>query len=78
MDKTTFLTHLCSSNHIRNAKMGPSISVAIELHNPNIRAQSTVYFPIGGLVSVLSDYMETGHENKLNFNTVTAVISLIC
>ena len=37
---------------------------------------STVDFPIGGHVNVLSDYEETGPEKKLN--TVTAVMSLIC
>ena len=65
MDKTTFLTDLCSSNIIRHAKMAPSISVAMELPNPVIRAQSTVDFPIDGHVNVLSDYKpkETGPEN---------------
>ena len=37
------------------------------------RAQSTVDFPIGGHVNVLSDYKETGPEKKF-----TAVMSLIC
>ena len=67
MDKTTILTHLCSSNIIWNAKMAPSISVAMELPNPVIRAQSTVDFPIGGHVNVLSDYKETGPEKKSKF-----------
>ena len=35
-------------------------------------AQSTVDFPIGGQVNVLSDYKETGP--KKIFNTITAVI----
>ena len=43
-----------------------------------LRAQSTVDFPIGGHVTVLSDYKETGPENFLDFNTVTTVMSLIC
>ena len=42
--------------------MAPTISVAMELPNPDIRAQSTVDFPIGGHVNVLSDYKETGPE----------------
>ena len=42
-------------------------------------ARSTVDFPIGDHVNVLSDYKETGTENYfLNFNTITAVMSLIC
>ena len=41
-------------------------------------AQSTLDFPIGGHVSVLSDYKETGPENFFYINTVTAVMSLIC
>jgi hypothetical protein len=47
--------------------MAPSISVAMELPNPVIRAQSTVDFPIGGHVNVLSDYKETGPEKKSKF-----------
>ena len=31
------------------------------------RAQSTVDFPIGGHVNVLSDYKETGPEKKSKF-----------
>ena len=31
------------------------------------RAQSTVDFPIGGHVNVLSDYKETGPEKKFKF-----------
>ena len=31
------------------------------------RAQSTVDFPIGGHVNVLSDYKETGPEKKIKF-----------
>ena len=42
------------------------------------RAQSTVDFPIGGHVNVLSDYKETGPEKNLNFNTITAVMLVIC
>ena len=42
------------------------------------RTQSTVGFPIGGHVNVLSDYKETGPENCFIFYTVTAVIPLIC
>ena len=41
-----------------------------------IWAQSTVDFPVGGHVDVLSDYKETGPEK--NVNTITAVMSLIC
>ena len=41
-----------------------------------LKAQSTVDFPIGGHVNVLSDYKETVPENF--FNTVTAVMSLMC
>ena len=53
--------------------MAPSISVAMALPNPVIRAQSTVDFPIGDPVNILSDYKETGPENI--FNTITAVIT---
>ena len=39
----------------------------MNLHNPLIRAQSTVDFPFGGHVNVLSDYKETGPEKKNTF-----------
>ena len=42
------------------------------------RTQSTVGFAIGGHVNVLSDYKETGPDNLFYFNTITAVMSLIC
>ena len=45
-------------------------------HMTAIWAQSTVDFPVGGHVDVLSDYKETGPEK--NVNTITAVMSLIC
>ena len=41
----------------------------MELPNPVIRAQSTVDFPIGGHVNVLSDYKETGPEKKLQISS---------
>ena len=34
---------------------------------PHCRAQSTVDFPIGGHVNVLSDYKETGPEKNCKF-----------
>ena len=43
--------------------MVPSISVAMELPNPVIRAQSIVDLTISGHVNVLFDYKETGPEN---------------
>ena len=47
--------------------MAPSIYVAMELPNPVIRAQSTVDFPIGGHVNILSDYKETERETIVFF-----------
>ena len=44
--------------------------------NVRSRAQSTVGFPIGGHVNVLSDYTETVHE-KQKVYAITAVMSLI-
>ena len=41
---------------------GPRIVFPVSL-----RAQSTVDFPIGGHVNVLSDYKETGPEKKSKF-----------
>ena len=58
--------------------MAPSIYVAMELPNPVIRAQSTVDFPIGDHVNVLSDYKKTGPDTLFYFNTITAVMSLLC
>ena len=47
--------------------MAPSISVAMELPNPVIRAQNTVDFPIGGHGNILSDYKETVPEKIVSF-----------
>ena len=46
--------------------MAASNYVVMELPNPVIRAQSTVDFPIGGHVNVLSNYKETVN---CNFNS---------
>ena len=37
----------------------------INMETGAFRAQSTVDFPIGGHVNVLSDYKETGPEKKI-------------
>ena len=64
--------------------MGPwlfKVSSSVHPGRPlsfSIRAQSTVDFPIGSHVNVLSDYKETGPEKKKKINTVTAIMSLIC
>ena len=42
---------------------GQSLDIGVK-DSADYRAQSTVDFPIGGHVNVLSDYKETGSENK--------------
>ena len=42
-------------------------AIATQYPTPGSQAQSTVDFPIGGHVNVLSDYKETGPENFFLF-----------